>query len=284
LRDVLRAGLSWNLHFFDFFDTLLDPTQTTDFLGYRDPYRLAYLEQFVQLDLRDNLLDPRQGVFAEVRLEQGSPYLGGAFEYVKIKPEIRGYLPLFTKRIVLALRASAGFLKSFVDGTPVTRRLALGGSTSHRGFSSGRLATQVLHPAPQGELGAAVGKRELIEAYRVENAIPLGANLAVLFSADVRLRMLRLFNYWLSWGLFFDAGDAVLKHEDFAWAQLHYAVGSSLQYQTPIGSIRLGLGVRLNRLGPQIRDLPIGRETYQVLHNPDPAERFALLLTIGEAF
>ncbi len=56
LRDRMVAGVAWNLQFLDFFDVntdVFDPATTTLGFGFKNPYRLAFLEQFVQLDMRD---------------------------------------------------------------------------------------------------------------------------------------------------------------------------------------------------------------------------------------
>ena len=274
-RDQLRTGLSWNLQLLDFFSVLdsLDEADTALGPGFVDPYRVAWLEPFVRLDLRDDRLDPRSGFWAELRLEQGLRPLASAFSYTKLTPEIRGYLPLFAKRLVVAIRSMLGYLRPIAsssgvqaaDGgaaSPITRRFTLGGPTSHRGFSFGRLS-------PQGDTSGS-------------QRVPRGGDGALLFSVDLRWRMARLFGHWLSASTFVDAGDVT---EDFAGldlSRLHWAVGGGLQYNTPIGVARLALGVRLNRLSA----CEVGAEAVGScqLDNPDPSRRFAFHLTIGTAF
>lgn len=260
LRDRLRVGLSWNLQFLDFFNIkdVFDQYSTDLGVGFRDPYRLAWFEEFTRLDLRDQQVDPRAGFWAEVRLEEGFSPIGSQFTYFKLMPDARGFIPLGTRRLVLALRAQLGYLRPLQgDESPVTRRIALGGPTSHRGFTFGRLSPQ-------------------------QNGIPYGGNGSVLGSADLRLRVWRLFNNWLSLVAFFDAGDVVSNFQDLDLSNLHLAVGGSLQYQTPIGGIRLGIGVRLNRLGGQV--VTVGQPSSNDPVNPDPGQRMAFHLTIGEAF
>jgi hypothetical protein len=272
----LRAGLSWNLHFFDFFDVQFTETSggtcaTNDDCpdsmycdtgdgtcklttplgpGFKDPYRVAWLEQFIRVDLRDSTVDPRAGFFGEVRLEQGLTAVASDFNYLKVVPEARGFVPLGTKRVVLALRAMVGYLHPMGgEDSPVTRRLHLGGSTDHRGFSAGRLSPPM-------------------------NGIPLGGNGSVLLSSDLRIRIVELAGNWLGFTAFFDAGDCTGTFDDLDLSLLHLAVGGSLQYVTPIGAIRVGTGVRLNRL----EEVTEGRT------NPDPGQRIAFYLTIGGAF
>jgi translocation and assembly module TamA len=263
LDEVLRVGVSWNFQFYLFFniaEEAFDPLTTPLGLGFKDIYRLAFLEEFVKLDLRDAIVDARAGFYAEVRFEQGLPYVGGDFTYLKVVPEARGYVPIGTRRLVLALRAQLGYLWPRGDGdSPATRRLVLGGPNSHRGFTFGRLSPQSLQTS---------GER-----------IPLGGNASLLGSADLRLRVVQLLGSWLCLTGFFDAGDATVSFSDLSPSQLHLAVGGTLSYQTPLGAIAFGIGVRLNRLSEK---QPDGRE------NPDPGsrpiDRLAFHITLGEAF
>ena len=72
---------------------------------------------------------------------------------------------------------------------------------------------------------------------------------------------------------------SMLEVSQLDLARLHLAVGGGAEYQTPIGSIRLALGVRLNRMADTLAD---------GTRNPDPGaraiDRLAFHLTIGEAF
>jgi translocation and assembly module TamA len=256
--DRLRVAASWNFTFYDFFSVesgAFDPLTTPLGLGFKDPYRLAWLEQLAVLDLRDSALDARRGVYAELRLEEGFRAVASDFDYFKIALDLRGYLPL-GGRLTVAARASLGWLHPFRElDSPITRRFYLGGPNSHRGFSYGRLSPQVLDQA--------TGQR-----------VALGGNASLLLSLELRLRVFRLFGYWVNLVPFVDAGDNLESFGELE-AALHTAVGGSLAYETPIGAIRTGVGVRLNRLA----------ETSALGHaNPDPDTRIAFHLTIGAAF
>ena len=76
---------------------------------------------------------------------------------------------------------------------------------------------------------------------------------------------------------FFDAGDVTTTFEGISIARLHRAAGLAAEYATAIGVVRVGAAARLNRVdGAAIAGQPID--------NPDPGQRFAFHLTIGEAF
>src|SRR5262249_11698876 len=108
------GGVSWNLQYLNFFDIdqSFMSSPFTSQLGYDfvNPYRLAYLEEFAQLDLRDNALNTHDGGFVMVRTEQGLSAVGSDFTYLKITPEVRVfYSPVH--RITLAARGLAGWLQ-----------------------------------------------------------------------------------------------------------------------------------------------------------------------------
>lgn len=143
-----------------------------------------------------------------------------------------------------------GWLKPYGgEESPVTRRYQLGGPSSHRGFSFGRLAPFAIDNE---------GRR-----------VPIGGDGEVLFSAELRVDVTKISGYWLGLVPFVDAGDVTTRWSGLDLGNLHYASGASLVYETPIGAVRAGVGVRLNRMGGD---------------NPDPNDRIAFHITIGEAF
>lgn len=270
-RDRVRAGISWNFQFLEFFDVIdtvddidnpLGPGVNTD-----EPYRLSWLEPFGMLDLRDDMLDPRAGFWASLRLEGGFPQIGSFFTYFKLTPEARGYIPLFTKRLVLALRAQFSMIQEKSGestDTPVTRRIYMGGATSHRGFGYRRLAPQSVEQLPDGSTDE-------------PRLIPEGGDRAVLFTGELRWQMTRLGGSWLNTIAFWDGGDVVRRDlTPLDLGNMHHALGGGFQYQTPIGSVGLSAAFRLNRTSSE--------QTNGRLVNPDPGQIFMLHLTIGGAF
>ena len=98
----------------------------------------------------------------------------------------------------------------------------------------------------------------------------MGGDGAVLFSGELRIDVTKIGGAWLGVVPFVDAGNVTARFSDLDLANLNVATGLSLEYTTPIGIERGGMGVRLNRLeGPNVAD---------------PGERFAFHITIGEAF
>jgi len=251
LRYRLDMGASYNLQYLTFYNVDLGAffNPNNRFFGFTNPYRLAYLEETAQLDLRDVPLDPTRGAFIALRAEQGVPVAVGQFHYFKLVPEVRVYFPL-TRRVVVAGRALFGWLGTYHgDQSPITRRFELGGPSSHRGFGFGRLSPQV--PDNQGHL------------------IPIGGDGQVLFSIEARVAVAKISGFWARLVPFVDAGDVTPFFSEINYANLNLATGLSVEYLTPIGAIRGGMGIRINRLGPG---------------NPDPGQRIVFHLSIGEAF
>jgi translocation and assembly module TamA len=268
LRDRLHVKGAYHIEYLQFFDTaprfLENPVEARNFFGYVDPYRLAYLSAEVTWDLRDRPFDPSRGAYFWLQSEIGASWLGGGFNYQRVVPDVRGYVPL-GKRVRLAMRAQYGQLFSREAG-PITRRLYAGGADSHRGFSYNRLS-----PFPQDVgTGTPVGTPS-----GVPTLLPIGGKQLLLLQAELRIDVVRLYGSWLGVVLFFDTGDVPEQERRLSLRHLHHATGFGLRYRTVIGTVRADMGFRLNRLGQMEAD---GRR------NPDPGSRFAFHLSLGEAF
>jgi len=262
-QDRLTAGAAYNLQYLDFYDidaSVFDPTMTTLGFGFRDSYRLAYVEEFAQLDLRNRSVALRPGGFIGLHVEEGSTLLGGEFRYLALTPELKFFLPI-THRVMFAWRGLGGWLRPFGGGaatdSPVTRRFRLGGPSSHRGFGFGRLSPQIVD--------------------KNGNPVPVGGDGELLLSEELRIQVTKVGGNWLSVVPFFDSGDVTPSFEELSLRNLHHAAGLALEYLSPIGVIRAGAAVRLNRLSGVATP---GAE----LSNPDPGQRLAFHITVGEAF
>jgi translocation and assembly module TamA len=273
-RERVRIAVAYHFQLLQFFATdpaiLDDPALAGRVFGYTNPYRLGWLEQNFELDLRDRPLESHVGVYLTSTFEEGGTYAGGAFQYEKIVPELRAYAPL-GRRVTLAGRFLFGQLFSQGNlGSPITRRFYLGGPSTQRGFNYDRLSPQV----PSGQMGVA--------------PIPIGGDQMVLLSAELRVNVVRLFGQWLVLAAFVDGGDvggpgcggsascaSVSVRSSVNWGNLHWAAGGGLHVRTIVGSIRADVGVRLNRLAVFEPD---------GTPNPDPGQRVAFHLSLGEAF
>jgi translocation and assembly module TamA len=203
--------------------------------GCDSPCVLSYLEQTIQFDRRDSPIEPRAGYYLAFSVQEGGGPLQGAFTYVRLLPEVRGYFSVGeNKDLTFAARTRAGWLLPRGGGaSPIVARFFSGGSTAMRGFNSRRLAPQVVVPRVDDD-GVLIGE-----------TIPIGGDSLFEASGEVR------YNVWgdLVVAAFSDAGLVSKYRLDFG--DLQVAVGTGVRYRTPLGPIRLDLAYRLP-VGPRL--------------------------------
>jgi outer membrane protein assembly factor BamA len=96
----------------------------------------------LQVDTRDNEVSPHKGTFDEVAFNWspgGIPEL--PFRYGEVSANLRAYVPLFSKRVTLALRAVGDLLFGDVPFYELSRAVdtyAIGGSNGVRGVPAQR--------------------------------------------------------------------------------------------------------------------------------------------------
>jgi len=221
---------------------------------------LLYLHENLRLDLRDDGRRPRRGAYFEVDLQQAGyvPQIS-SWDYVRVVPEARGYLPL-PGRITFALRFQVAAL-FITDADPAldeesrmlgprAHRLRGGGANSHRGFLPGRLGDG-----------------------------PKGGTRRWLASAELRVPITESF----SAATFADAGDVSSGGWRFDHPQI--AVGLGLRYHTVVGALRLDVAGRISRAQTY------GGDQRTSSANPTDVSFFGLFrfpgavhITLGEAF
>ncbi|MBA3396865.1 MAG: BamA/TamA family outer membrane protein [Deltaproteobacteria bacterium] len=245
-RVQLRLGWGIEQLRFKNISPLIDPALQME-LGLDHRQRVGTYQQALTVDLRDNPMNTKRGLFAEMRVAEGTPYAGSEYDYIQVIPELRGFLPL--GGTVLAARARAG---TFIGDVPVTERFFSGGASNHRGFGE-----RDLSPSVSGEVMGS------------ETTVPYGGE--TLFETGIEARI--PLTTWRKMGVgtvvFLDGGDVVEERRDLDFANLHWAAGLGLRLLTVVGPIRADLGYRLNRFGPT---------------EPAPGSRFAFHFSIGEAF
>jgi outer membrane protein assembly factor BamA len=249
LFDDLKAFVGWQLQYlvFQSYDpTVFNPQATEAWLG--------YYTQSLTFDKRDRPLEARKGYFLGVEVLEGGPEAGGAVQFFRVTPDVRGYVPL-TKRLVFAARARWGWL--LTNGTndaPIPVRYLGGGANDNRGFGFQRLSPQLRDSSG--------------------NLIPVGGTEEFLGTAELRVEIWKLAGNWFSLVPFLDAGD-VTGGGGLDYGNLNYSAGLGVRYDTIIGPVRLDVGFRLNRTSAAGAD---------GLANPDPGTIWAFQLSLGEAF
>lgn len=216
-------------------------------IGLEEPARVGAYTQSLVIDVRDNVLEPRYGVYAELRVAEGTRFAGGAFEYVELVPDLRGYLPIGP--VVLAARVRSG---TFLGDVPPTERFFSGGGSSQRGFSERRLSPSVFELA-NDKL----------------RSIPYGGGALIESSLEARVPIMTIKGMPIGAVAFLDGGDVTETLEELDLGFLHWAVGAGVRVKTVVGPIRFDVGYRLNRKG---------------LREPEPESSFAFHLAVGESY
>ncbi len=170
------------------------------------------------LDRRNDPLMTRRGYLVNATNELSGVILPSDVHYVRPTIEARLFRPrsMFVGGIMLRL----GMVQpvSPTDDVPVYKRFYCGGATSVRGYSEW-----------------SIGPHD-------ENENPLGGRYLIESSVELRFPLYRI----LGGVLFVDAGN-VWPTKDSISADLRWGAGAGLRLQTPLGSIRLDYGVKLDR-------------------------------------
>jgi len=210
-------------------------------------YRLGYFEQALIADLRDDPVEPRFGAYGEIRAHEGTQFAGGQFTYLRLVPELRGYVALGP--VVFASRARVGWING---ARPFTERFFGGGANSMRGFGERRLS-----PFADTMMGTTVIH------------VPYGGGALAEVSEEVRFPIGMLLGVNVGGVTFLDGGDDTETIGEIDPTHLHWAAGAGLRAHTAIGAIRFDVAWRLNRYG---------------MGEPQAGDRLAFHLSIGEAF
>jgi outer membrane protein assembly factor BamA len=223
---------------------------------------IAYPELLVRYDLRDNPLDPKNGLLLTNSLQSALPVLGGTVSDLRLRPEARFYV---TKRkLTLAFRAATGLLFPGNYSAPRTEAGSPGNIPTadkqvllFRGFFSGGPFSNrgyALHGVgerqpflPTNDPGVPCSTADPNNAANDERCLrPVGGLTSWELSFELRFPIGLLDP--LGAVLFVDSSDVRLGRAEYTLATSHLAPGFGLRYPTPIGPIRLDLGLRLLEL------------------------------------
>lgn len=205
---------------------------------------LSAIEIDFDRDTAGQPLNPRRGYVISTHLETADNWLGGSFRYTELVGEGRYYLPI-GKRIVWANRARAGtLLGSDSAKVPFFKRYFVGGSTSVRGWGRYQIS-------PLSDEGLPIGGRSMTEI-STEARFPLRGKLTGV--------------------AFVDGGNVFAGAGTFKASGLRWAAGPGLRYDTPIGPLRVDLGIQLNPI-PGL-----------VINGAPETRKWRVHFSIGQAF
>jgi outer membrane protein insertion porin family/translocation and assembly module TamA len=240
------------------------------YVGAKDPdlvpVLVSYPELFVDLELTDDKVRPREGVGL-----RGNVQVAGVFgdaRDLKLVPDARFYVP-FGRKLTLAGRGSVGVLfpsnyGSTVEpnartGTPgaasrrtwvrdaeimFLRGFFAGGPGSNRGYGTREIGPHGSVPfyAPgltASEIGSSCDSPAAAESGACD--LPLGGFTLWESSLELRYPLSAAF----SGAVFADAADVAPRQVTFRWNRPHLSAGVGLRYDTPVGPVRFDIGYRI---------------------------------------
>jgi outer membrane protein assembly factor BamA len=236
------------------------------------PVRVSYPELVTTLDFRDDPLHVHRGVWITNSLQVAGHIFGGLVSDVRVRPELRGYLPL-SRTVTLALRSGFGFLFPSDYGETLTARTPAGvpvvvddprsaavvrdqhkllfrafysgGPNSNRGYGFREVG-------PQGPVGFLLqsGNVDCFQprsaSERAQCVRPLGG--VALWEASLEVRF--PITGPLGGVMFADASD-VTRTLRLRLTAPHLSPGLGLRYDSPVGPFRVDVGYRLiEHIGP----------------------------------
>jgi outer membrane protein insertion porin family len=186
------------------------------------------MRQQLVVDLRDNLLAPSRGLLFSAEVFEAGGGLGGGYRYVKVTGDLRGYLPLVPRRLVLGMRAWTSYVHTWgdQDEVPIQEAVFAGGDGSVRGWKTGYLGPRATEP----------------DCTRSDCILPLGGKLGVVASIELRGRPVG--GLWLAG--FCDIGRVWAEKSDVTgpggfFSDLQPSFGGGVRYDLSVGRIRLDI-------------------------------------------
>ena len=219
--------------------------------------RLSSVSFAVIRDTRNDSFEPSSGTLVGSDTEVAARRLGSQVGFLKTflqsfafrrLPGSTGTVAALAARFGLATGfprevVVAGQPATIVDDLPASERFYAGGDTTVRGFALDRLGTpETIDPA----------------------GFPKGGNGLIVLNAELRIPVRRVFTAVV----FLDGGNVFPTVGQMSLTELRASAGVGLRYRSPVGPIRLDLGVKLDRR----------------LVNGEMEPPTALHISLGEAF
>jgi outer membrane protein insertion porin family/translocation and assembly module TamA len=293
-----RAGVSYNL-------------QANFPFTYAGPLNPAFervLVSFVdlksQFDLRDSPISPTQGFLIQNSLQFAGSIFGGDAEDVRLRPEIRLYIPI-SRSVVFAGRGVLGLLwprnygkllgvnflaipneavaEPYVHDLQIVyfRGFFSGGADSNRGYPYRAIGPHNVNPLIiPGTLAEEQARCNPANPLFNETLCLVATGGLTLWEASFEFRVPLVGD--LGSVLFVDTSDVSPNKLNVRLYVPHLSVGFGLRYPTPVGPARVDLGFRIP--GLQV----IGAQPNPIQDGPTPSTFLgipvALSIGLGEAY
>ncbi len=195
--------------------------------------RLSSVSSSLIRDTRSDSIEPNAGALIGLDGEVAARAIGSQVGFFKTFLQAFSYKQLGASKIVGAFGARLGLATGFprfviepgqaeptvVKDLPASERFYAGGDTTVRGFALDRLGP--LDP----------------------DGFPTGGHGLLIFNAEVRVPL----RGSLGAVAFVDTGNVFLRVNDMDISKLRAAVGFGIRYRSPVGPIRVDLGIKLDR-------------------------------------
>jgi outer membrane protein assembly complex protein YaeT len=196
------------------------------------------------LDMRDNSLLPTSGLYSTTWFDFVPSFFGSysnvdSIGYYRVQFRADYYVPVI-RGFVLYFSFRTGFEQSLVktdnqslNVIPLIKQFFLGGNASLRGWNEGELNTGISQQMQRLSNNIVQGSVSYIN-YRTQLDFPVAGSL----KGDV----------------FLDAANLLIN--DYSLNYMFYGAGFGIRYQTPVGSVNVDWGFKLNP-PPGLQDLNV---------------------------
>ncbi|SHI57531.1 Beta-barrel assembly machine subunit BamA [Malonomonas rubra DSM 5091] len=164
----------------------------------------------------DYHLDPSTGGISSISLQYAG--IGGTENFLKTILEHRHFWPLFWGTVFSLHGETGSVFETQSDGLPLGEKFFLGGIRNMRGFETREVG-------PQDE-GTYIGG-ETMAYFNFEFIFPISKSMG------------------LKGLLFYDIGNAWLKHEDYG-SDWRHSAGAGIRWNSPLGPLRFEWGYNLD--------------------------------------
>jgi len=200
-------------------------------------------------DHRDDILDPHRGFFTSASIEYAFPFISAKANFLKEFAQGTYYLPA-SARTVFAFSGRAGLIQPLgdttVDDVPLVERFTAGGETSHRAFPLdlfGTLCQDDKDFDKNGDCDQTLYQRfDFTQGKFAGPILPIGGSSLMLLNAEYRFPVFGP----VGAAVFVDAGT-ISRKSAIQFDNLRYGVGVGVRYLSPVGPLRVDVGIPLDR-------------------------------------
>lgn len=187
----------------------------------------ASVRATIRYDKRDNIFEPRKGLFGSLAFENAGFY--GDQQWLKVTTEGRGYYPVYKDYVFRSRIRYEQIMKTTDRDIPRTEKFQMGGSRNMRGFNFEDIG-------PLERL-----KNEQTDELALFN---VGGQVSLLGQFEIEHPLIR--EAGLKWVLFYDVGNVYRDELDPDNLVLRQNYGFGFRWFSPIGVLRFEFGYPIN--------------------------------------